>query len=1300
MRCPGSILVLLAIVVTRAAGAQPATPSMPGLDPNKRISQYVVERWQPEQGLPQRTVWALAQTADGYLWIGTQLGLARFDGVRFTLLSPTNTPGLRDKHIRALLLDRSGSVWIGTGIGGVSRLQKGTVTAIESPMPAPLVDAIFEDRRGVIWVATSNGLARVENGRLEPVPGTDRAVHAIAETADGTLLIGTADGVLSWRDGRAVRWHPPGTRIDGPVSSILDDGAGRIWIATPDTLFRSARGRVQRIPVATSVADNAWTTLHRTRNGQVWIGTSAAGVARLGPRGVEHFGRTDGLEGDNVVAMHEDREGSLWIGTSDGGLSRLREPVFTVDGGPNNELARGLWSVYVDADSTVWAGTMRDGLFRMRNGVVARVEGPNGLPGKSILSMLRARDGTLWVGAETGISRLRGDRWEPFTPVKIDRVYVIYEDRGGAIWIGSKSGLLRYAANELRSFTKEAGITARVWAIREDAAGSLWFGTTGNGVLRYRDGRFTRFGVKQGLSHDVVESIRADEAGLWVGSREGGLDLIRNDRVTRLPVLEAGLADLFHISQDALGNIWLGSSGGVASIPKRQLLDAANGRRSRVDIRRYGPLDGLSRIELNGAGQNAGARGPDGRIWFATDRGIASVDLARHATNRLPPPVHIERLVVNGRDVPITGSILVPPGAGTVEVHYSATSLLVPARVRFRYRLEGYDDKWIEAADRRVAYYTGVKGGQYRFRVTAVNDAGVWATTEASLGFRVRPRFVETIWFRMLTTLVAVALLFAAYRWRMQMARRRAAELTALIDQRTTALREEVSHRRRVEERYRHLFDANPQPVWVNDRETLRFLAVNDSAVRHYGFERSEFAEMSLHDLQSPQEGEALPQWIRAAGDGWRGTSLWRQRKKDGTEIDVEVAAHAIVFEGRPAALVVAADVTARRDLEERLRHAQKLEAVGQLAGGIAHDLNNVLTAVMSHVDLAVTSLPPTADVLQDLTQAQKAAHRGATMIRKLLGFSRRERLVRKPLNLGPLTDELTTTIRRMLPAHIDVVVRCAEGVPPIDADAGAVQQVVLNLATNARDAMPEGGRMIVEVSSTELSESHQVLHGWGAPGRYVTLTVTDDGSGMDAATLARIFEPYFSTKPDGLGSGLGMAMVYGLMRQHEGHVQVDSIVGRGTTVRLLFPVSAQEVTASLPDDRRASGSSGQTILVIEDEEAVRSAACRALRRAGYEVLAAADGAEGLELWRARRDDIDLVLSDAVMPRMGGLALLSALRDEQADVRFLLTSGYSAEEASAGAHACVDVPFLSKPWRVSDLLARVRELLEPAVVAD
>lgn len=422
---------------------------------------------------------------------------------------------------------------------------------------------------------------------------------------------------------------------------------------------------------------------------------------------------------------------------------------------------------------------------------------------------------------------------------------------------------------------------------------------------------------------------------------------------------------------------------------------------------------------------------------------------------------------------------------------------------------------------------------------------------------------------------------------------------------------------------------------------------------------------------------------------------------RDGTRTRLEMRASPIEWEATPAHLVVLRDVTEHRLLEERVRQSQKLEALGKLTGGISHDFNNVLAVILSGTDTLQEIVPAEfADAHAELREIDLSARRAAGMVRRLLGFSRRGYLRFESLDLREFTDDALALMRRMLTDRIRFEATVTEGTGMIRADPAALQQVFLNVVANARDAMPDGGTLTVEVRPVSLDETHRARHPWVLPGRYECVTLTDTGAGMTGETLSRIFEPFFTTKGPEAGTGLGMAMVYGLMKQHRGLVHVYSEPGKGTRVELFFPSAtgvghpadakaALHVQRSRPD---ANGQ-GEAILVIEDEPALRRGMKRVLRAAGYGVLLAADGREGLEVYRRNRDQVALVISDLVMPKLGGREVLAGLREEGATCPFLLVTGYGAE--SVEELRSEGVPMITKPWTRDDLLQVIHEALRP-----
>ena len=492
----------------------------------------------------------------------------------------------------------------------------------------------------------------------------------------------------------------------------------------------------------------------------------------------------------------------------------------------------------------------------------------------------------------------------------------------------------------------------------------------------------------------------------------------------------------------------------------------------------------------------------------------------------------------------------------------------------------------------------------------------------------------------------------------------------------------------RSEQRYRTLLDEASDGIFLAE-PAGRYLDVNAKGCDMLGYTRTELLALQPSDLRAPDEPAGGSGHSEELAQGKTVLEAARLRRKDGAWLPVEISSR-LREDGMIQSVV--RDVSERRALEEQLRQAQKMEAVGQLTGGIAHDLNNVLATVVANADLARQSVPAELEgVHADLAEVRRAANRGAEMIRKLLGFSRQSPLQIEPLDLAVAVDEILETLRRLLPSNIAVERAGAVRGIGVRADRVALEQILINLATNARDAMPEGGRLTVTVSreAPQAARSADGLHGW--------LSVEDTGHGMSEEVRARVFDPFFTTKPPAQGSGLGLAMVYGLVRQQQGSIELTSERGVGTTVTVRFPGVARVRRPSLPTPAPMQLPRGtETLLVVEDEPALRTAAVRILQRLGYTVLASADGDEALGTLRAGTR-VDLVLSDIMMPRRNGRALYEALRAEGHQAKFLFSSGYAGtpaeliEIAEAGE---VGPPLLRKPWTAEELALKVREVLE------
>ncbi|MDX6503578.1 MAG: hypothetical protein QOE29_703 [Gaiellaceae bacterium] len=477
---------------------------------------------------------------------------------------------------------------------------------------------------------------------------------------------------------------------------------------------------------------------------------------------------------------------------------------------------------------------------------------------------------------------------------------------------------------------------------------------------------------------------------------------------------------------------------------------------------------------------------------------------------------------------------------------------------------------------------------------------------------------------------------------------------------------------------YEALFEAHPQPMWVFDRESRRFLAVNQAAVAAYGYARSAFLEMTTADIRPAEDGRALE------------TGASRHRKQDGSLIDVRVRSNPISFAGRDACLVLVEDVTAESRLEEQLRQSQKMEAIGNLAGGIAHDFNNILLVIRGHSSLLLEELPE-GRLRSSVEQIDCAAARAAEFTHQLLAFSRQQALEPEVVDLNALVTEMLAMLDRML-GDVEVDLRLAPEAAPVVVDRARLGQAILNLVVNARDAMPGGGTLTVRTANVE-RDATDASPGGVLPGPHVLLQVTDSGIGMDAETQSRVFEPFFTTKEE--GSGLGLATVFGLVRQSYGSITLESEPDHGSTFKLYFPSAQGIVQAPQARAEPPALDVNETILLVDDAEDVRTLVLAVLESYGYTVLTAASGAEALQLAERAQGSIDLLMTDMVMPRMTGRELAERIQALDPRVRILFTSGFPMETAlSHGSLELERYGFIEKPYLPTELARKLRELLD------
>jgi signal transduction histidine kinase/ligand-binding sensor domain-containing protein/CheY-like chemotaxis protein/HPt (histidine-containing phosphotransfer) domain-containing protein len=772
-----------------APGVPPAYASASStLESEKALDQYVHRSWQFEHGLPQNSVLGIAQTDDGYLWVATQEGVARFDGVRFTVFGTATAPAFRSNRITALRKTRTGALWIGTDRGLVL-YEAGVFRAFSRSdgLPDDRIISLYEDRDGQVWAGTRAGAARLPAGteRFIAIPALAKhQVRALLLDRTGAFWAGTEAGLARLRDDTRAEFVPG---MSQPVYTLLEDAANTLWIGAERGLFGVTQDRVT--PVA-EITDRVWSLLAGPE-GALWIGTNGSGLKRLRRGQVTSLTTHSGLSNDVVLSMFQDREGTLWIGTYGGGLNRLHEGSFTAIGqkeGLVHDIAR---TIFEDRSGSIWVGTSA-GLTQLRpDGGITSYTPRDGLSYRRVLAIAAAPGGDLWLGTDGGgLNRLTNGRFHVYTQANglaSNTVSAVLEDRRGRLWVGTDGGLVRYDGPTPDGVPERLS-RAPIISIYQTGDGAVWAGTAGEGLLRWsRDDAPSMLTTKSDLSSDYVTALLEVGDVLWAGTRGGGLMRLAHGSVTAYRHRDGLFDDTIHaILPDAAGNLWFSSNKGIWRTSIQQLEAIAAGRVERIRSATYGVGDGMRTAECNGSAQPAGWRTRDGRLWFPTLRGVVVANPARVPQNAPPPTVVLESMTINGKIA--SAGTHAPPGRGDLQFEYTAPSFLGAEKLRFRYKLEGFDAGWVEAGARRAAYYTNIPPGQYVFRVVAENGEGVQSERHTIASLTLRPSFYQTFWFYGCSGLVLLGFVGAGHRFRMNRVRARERELVEMVRQRTKDL--------------------------------------------------------------------------------------------------------------------------------------------------------------------------------------------------------------------------------------------------------------------------------------------------------------------------------------------------------------------------------------------------------------------------------------------------------------------------------------------------------------------------------
>lgn len=746
------------------------------LEPTQSIRQYTHTVWNRDSGQFQTSAFALAQTPDGSLWIGTDSGLVRFDGVRFRRWLPPSNQQLASEYVNVLAAARDGSLWIGTR-DGLSHWKDATIQNYQTSRGSggPGVTAIHIDVAGTIWAGTagysSGGLCRLENKRLHCYTAADGppvgAVYSLFEDRNNTLWVGGV-GLYQWKPAA------PGTYVRNPgdvIGAIVEDREGELWVCGSG-LKRLAAGRLVPYPILVEGKRLQPRALLADRDGGLWIGTLGQGLIRLYKGRIDHFTHRDGLSGDVVRCLLEDREGNVWAGT-DGGLDQFRKVAVAMISKREGLSSSTVTSVFAAKNGGLWIGTV-NGLNYIHGDKIGEYDKRNGLPSANILGLFEEQCGRLWVLTSAGLACSNAGRFRALSLAPTHRVSfaAATESRDHSVWFSDpEHGLIRVQDTRITEIVPWSQFRNRqAWALTADLYdGGLWLGFAQGGVAYYKSGQATSWYGIPGSSDGgaVLDLHQKGEGSLWIASRDG-LSLLHNGQVTTLTLANGLPCDRVHaIVEDDDGALWLKTSCGLVRISGADLSAWSANPAAKVQARLYDSTEGMRGGTATGYFRRA-AKSKDGRLWFAAYDGVAVVDPRRLPENRLPPGVRIEGIATGYKMYPSDSGLRLPPLTKELRIDYTAMSFVAPEKVHFRYRLDGFDNEWHEVGCRRQAVYKNLPPKQFRFQVIACNNDGIWNDTGATFDFSIDRALYQTTWFRLLCLLGVALLLWSLRRLRLR----------------------------------------------------------------------------------------------------------------------------------------------------------------------------------------------------------------------------------------------------------------------------------------------------------------------------------------------------------------------------------------------------------------------------------------------------------------------------------------------------------------------------------------------------
>ncbi len=743
------------------------------LNPDKTINQYCHDKWTQQNGLPSSAIYACLQTPDGYLWLGTSSGLYHFDGANFTRIN-TNSQDERIKEtISVLLVSKDSGLWVGTSQCGLKCIKNGKLTGFgpDDGLTELQIHTLFQSKNGYIWVGTSYGLFKYSKNKFKSVTIDPAYITSITGDSFGRIWIGTQSGILIYDEESEKQIDKIDERNglrSHEIITLKSDPQLGILIGTSKGFFSWENGKLESYSGKNSPSNIRIHEICKDKNGNLWIGTPN-GIYRYAKSEWSTMNEMDGLTNNFILSMSEDYEGSLWIGTWNG-LNRFRDVNITSYTTREGLATNYIWNIIETKDNNLYLLSHVDPIItRYKDGKFFKSDSIMGGPA------FAARDSSLWICQNGTLLRIKNgytQRFDTSSGLPLKWISAITEDDKSLIIFIESIGLRRFKNGRVRPYLMKDGkqylSTEYTMCLYYQTNGDLWIGTT-NGLTRIQDGQSTTYGIKDGMAGKWNYSINDDGNGsLWISSSFEGLTRYRNGTFTAYAVKDGLFTnELYCTLCDDDGNLWLSSPTGIGCIKKKNIEDYDAGRTNSLNPRVYSAADGMKIGECLSYWPPAAWKAHDGRLWFVIKKGVVMIDPKTFRNNEIPPAVCIEKIVADQQTMPLNKLIDFDPDVSKIEFHYTALSFLIPERVLFKYKLDGYDREWVDVQTRRVAYYTNLPPGDYRFRVMACNNDGVWNEAGASYEFTLKPHFYQTYLFYGLTILFLIGIIYSVIQLRL-----------------------------------------------------------------------------------------------------------------------------------------------------------------------------------------------------------------------------------------------------------------------------------------------------------------------------------------------------------------------------------------------------------------------------------------------------------------------------------------------------------------------------------------------------